>query len=210
MNKLSDTSQLTKLGSENTTYTYEGADPTLLERFPSPLKGPGIGEVSIEAPEFTSLCPMTGQPDFATIVVEYLPKDWCVESKAWKLYLGSYRQVGEFHESCIRRITNDLVRLLDPYSMVVRGEFTPRGGIPFWPTIHYEKPELTVELEDLAIDAPIPTHLVLDGMAGADEALITIQGSIVGYVFVENGESHFTDFRRHTDLGNAQDINALN
>ena len=146
--KLSDTTDLKKLGSD-TTYTYEGADKKLLERFPNPLKkGPGVGSVNIRSPEFTSLCPMTGQPDFATIVVDYIPKDWCVESKAWKLYLGSFRQFGEFHESCIRRIANDLIELLDPYMLRVVGEFTPRGGIPFWPTVAYTRPEVRFDLQE--------------------------------------------------------------
>ena len=135
--KMSETEGLKKLGSD-TEYKYDGADDTLLERFPNPLKkGPGVGTINITSPEFTSLCPLTGQPDFATIVVDYEPGDWCVESKSWKLYLGSYRNVGEFHESCVRRIANDLIKLLDPRRLRVVGEFTPRGGIPFWPAIDY-------------------------------------------------------------------------
>lgn len=142
-----DTSALQALGS-STVYKYEGADPTLLERFESPFKkifdAPELANISstvrITAPEFTSLCPMTGQPDFATIVVEYTPGDWCVESKAFKLYLGSFRNVGEFHESCVARIARDLIELLSPKYLMVRGEFTPRGGIPFWPTVHYCQP----------------------------------------------------------------------
>jgi len=93
--------------------------------------------IKITAPEFTSLCPMTGQPDFATIKIRYRPRDWCVESKSLKLYLMSFRNSGEFHESCVGRIANDLVALLDPDFLRVRGEFTPRGGIPFWPDVRY-------------------------------------------------------------------------
>lgn len=155
---LSESDHLKKLGSENTKYTYEGADKHLLERFPNPMnKGPGEQSILITSPEFTSLCPKTGQPDFATIVLKYTPKDWCVESKAWKLYLGSYRNVGEFHESCVRRIVNDLIWLLDPLKLKVVGEFTPRGGIPFWPTIKYSRPAALVEwdlLKDGVIKLP--------------------------------------------------------
>lgn len=140
-----NTKDLKALGS-GTVYAYEGADAKLLERFENPFAkaelrlppaGAGAGRVLIRAPEFTSLCPLTGQPDFATIVIEYTPRDWCVESKSLKLYLGSFRQVGEFHEACVARIARDLVYLLDPVSLLVRGEFTPRGGIPFWPEVTY-------------------------------------------------------------------------
>jgi len=97
------------------------------------------GWVRIEAPEFTSLCPKTGQPDFATIVIDYQPDLWCVESKSLKLYLGSYRMHGAFHESCVSAISTALVELLDPVALTVEGRFTPRGGIPFWPRIQYSR-----------------------------------------------------------------------
>ena len=144
---LSKTDHLTHLGSEGTSYKYEGADSSLLETFPNPMSSVKHGKPSIEvtAPEFTSLCPLTGQPDFATIVINYVPNELCVESKAWKLYLGSFRNVGEFHESCVTRIAQDLIDLLDPIELTVHGQFTPRGGIPFWPKIEYTKP-LTVEV----------------------------------------------------------------
>jgi len=70
-------------------------------------------------------------------VVEYQPREWCVESKAWKLFLGSFRQTGEFHEACVTRIAQALVDLLQPEYLKVEGQFTPRGGIPFWPTFEY-------------------------------------------------------------------------
>jgi 7-cyano-7-deazaguanine reductase len=134
---LSQSDHLGALGSENTVYTYEGADANLLEAFPNPMSAYPGAMVKIVSEEFTSLCPKTGQPDFATIVVEYQPRDICVESKSYKLYLGSFRNVGEFHEACVARITTDLIELLDPLYLLVRGEFTPRGGIPFWPEIVY-------------------------------------------------------------------------
>ena len=140
--KLSKSDNLKSLGSNKTEYRYEHADPKLLERFPNPMNnGPKAeGTVRITAPEFTSLCPKTGQPDFAKIVIEYTPHEHCVESKSLKLYLGSYRNFGEFHEACVRRMVNDLVKLLDPTYLKITGEFTPRGGIPFWPTVEYYRP----------------------------------------------------------------------
>ena len=136
----SQTQGLKKLGNE-TTYTYKGADAALLESFPNPMResGNGVGTVNIRAPEFTSLCPITGQPDFATIVVDYDPDQLCVESKSFKLYLGSFRQHPEFHEACVAKIFDDLFTLLKPKRLLVRGEFTPRGGIPFWPEMRYPK-----------------------------------------------------------------------
>jgi 7-cyano-7-deazaguanine reductase len=136
---------LTHLGAK-TAYVYDKPDPALLEAFPNPfadrLVNPHMvtGTIHIEAPEFTSLCPITGQPDFATIVIDYRPREKCVESKSLKLYLGGFRMAGEFHESCVSRIANDLITLLDPHYIKVEGRFTPRGGIPFWPTAEYHRP----------------------------------------------------------------------
>ena len=84
-----------------TVYVYDHPTPSLLETFTSPFDEKIMGTVHIEAPEFTSLCPITGQPDFATIVIDYKPVIYCVESKSLKLYLGSFRMHGEFHESCV-------------------------------------------------------------------------------------------------------------
>ena len=137
--------QLKSLGSGSTSYNYDKPDAGLLEAFPNPFATPelnpagAVGTIHIECPEFTSLCPLTGQPDFAKIIIDYQPGGLCVESKSLKIYLGSFRMHGEFHESCVNRICNDLVILLDPVSLAVRGEFTPRGGIPFWPTAEYRK-----------------------------------------------------------------------
>jgi 7-cyano-7-deazaguanine reductase len=137
--------QLKSLGSGVTTYNYDKPDSTLLEAFPSPFAAVelnpagAVGTLHIECPEFTCLCPMTGQPDFGKIIIDYQPDLLCVESKSLKLYLGSFRMHGEFHEAGVNRICNDLVKLLDPTCLTVRGEFTPRGGIPFWPTAEYQK-----------------------------------------------------------------------
>lgn len=122
---------------------FNGPHAHLLERFAAPSANPTLNRhgtsqtVTITCPEFTSLCPKTGQPDFATIHIEYTPRAWCVESKSLKLYLMSFRNAGEFHEACITRIASDLLDLLEPDVLVVRGEFTPRGGIPFWPISTY-------------------------------------------------------------------------
>jgi 7-cyano-7-deazaguanine reductase len=113
-----------------------------LETFPNPFlhEASFTGSINIVAPEFTSLCPKTGQPDFAKIIIDYIPGQVCVESKSLKLYLGTFRMHGEFHEACVQRICSDLVKVLKPKWIRVKGEFTPRGGIPFWPLVEYYAP----------------------------------------------------------------------
>ena len=129
-NKMKSESQhLKSLGSNKTQYSYDKPDPSLLESF-SNQHGSNY-RVYVNAPEFTSLCPKTGQPDFATIEVSYVPNKLCLESKSFKLYLGSFRNHGEFHEDCTNRIMNDLIELLKPKEIKVRGKFAPRGGISF-------------------------------------------------------------------------------
>ena len=91
--------------------------------------------VRFTAPEFTSLCPMTGQPDFAHLVIDYVPGDWLVESKSLKLYLGAFRNHGAFHEDCTVSIARRLVAFLAPQWLRIGGYWYPRGGIPidvFW------------------------------------------------------------------------------
>lgn len=134
--------ELKALGSSSATrYYYDKPDSSLLETFPNPHEffTASTMSVRIVAPEFTSLCPKTGQPDFATIVIDYVPGKECIESKSLKLYLGSFRNHGEFHESCVSRIATDLIKLLNPEYLKVEGQFTPRGGIPFWPTVEYKQ-----------------------------------------------------------------------
>jgi len=99
-----------------------------LEVFPNPRPGRDY-EISFECPEFTSLCPRTGQPDFATIRITYTPGDSCVELKSLKLYLWSYRDEGVFHEDVVNRILDDLVGVCRPRRMKVVGDFLVRGGI---------------------------------------------------------------------------------
>lgn len=132
-----NTEHLQSLGSQATTYQYHKPDPKLLEAFGAPFSEQTVNVIEIVAPEFTSLCPKTGQPDFATIVITYVPNALCVESKSLKLYLGTFRMHGEFHEACVARIHYDLMCLLRPKFLEVQGQFTPRGGIKFWPTVRY-------------------------------------------------------------------------
>lgn len=101
-------------------------------------------------------CPLTGQPDFATIVIDYRPAALCVESKSLKLYMMAYRNTGEFHEACVTRILNDLVQVLKPVYMRVTGRFTPRGGIPFHPTVSYHIDDSGTDLLPGLFDAEVP------------------------------------------------------
>ena len=99
-----------------------------LETFPNPRPGRDY-EIAFECPEFTCVCPRTGQPDFATIRITYVPADLCVELKSLKLYLWSFRDEGHFHEDVTNRILDDLVKTLRPKRMTVVGDFNVRGGI---------------------------------------------------------------------------------
>ncbi len=96
--------------------------------------------VRFNCPEFTSLCPITGQPDFAEIRIAYLPDKRMVESKSLKLYLFSYRNHGAFHEDCVNQIMKDLIALMDPKYIEVTGFFAPRGGISIHPYANYGRP----------------------------------------------------------------------
>ena len=96
--------------------------------------------IEFDCPEFTCLCPMTGQPDFATITIEYVPADLCVELKSLKLYLWSYRNEGAFHEAVTNRILDDLVGLLQPRRLLVQGDFNIRGGIHTRVSCEYVRP----------------------------------------------------------------------
>jgi 7-cyano-7-deazaguanine reductase len=103
-----------------------------LEIFENPYSGLPEGrsyEIRFECPEFTCVCPKTGQPDFATIRIRYVPRESCVELKSLKLYLWSYRDEGAFHEDVTNRILEDLVQAVDPDEMTVEGDFMVRGGI---------------------------------------------------------------------------------
>lgn len=126
---------LTLLGSRHTEYRSDYA-PEVLEAFHN--KHPDNDYwVKFICPEFTSLCPITGQPDFATLIIRYIPDGKMVESKSLKLYLFSFRNHGDFHEDCINIIMKDLIALMDPKYIEVFGQFTPRGGIAIHPFANY-------------------------------------------------------------------------
>lgn len=127
------------LGETKTQYPTDYA-PAVLETFVN--KHPENEYlVTFNCPEFTSLCPKTGQPDFAKIVISYIPRERMVESKSLKLYLFSFRNHGDFHEDCVNIIMKDLVRLMDPRYLEVTGIFTPRGGISIYPFANYADPD---------------------------------------------------------------------
>lgn len=118
---------LTLLG-RGTLPTPPSPDQARLEAFPNPNPARAY-QVTFDCPEFTSLCPVTGQPDFARITVEYWPRRKCIESKSLKLYLGSFRNQGCFAEAIVNRILDDLVACCQPRRAVVTGRFSARGGI---------------------------------------------------------------------------------
>ncbi|AHM64779.1 preQ(1) synthase [Paenibacillus polymyxa] len=136
--KPEEMTDVTLLGNQGTQYTF-AYDPAILESFDN--KHPYRDYfVKFNCPEFTSLCPITGQPDFATIYISYIPDIKMVESKSLKLYLFSFRNHGDFHEDCVNIIMNDLIKLMDPRYIEVWGKFTPRGGISIDPYTNYGKP----------------------------------------------------------------------
>ena len=126
---------LTLLENKKTVYS-DKYNPDALETFIN--KHPDNDYmVTFDCPEFTSLCPITGQPDFARIIINYIPDIKMVESKSLKLYLFSFRNQGDFHEDCINIIMKDLVKLMNPKYLEVKGIFTPRGGIAIYPFANY-------------------------------------------------------------------------
>lgn len=128
-------SSCTLLGAAGVKYVSDYA-PEMLETFEN--KHPRQDYlVTFDCPEFTSLCPKTGQPDFGHIIINYIPDKLMVESKSLKLYLFSFRNHGDFHEDCVNIIKNDLVKLLQPRYLEVKGIFMPRGGISIIPFANY-------------------------------------------------------------------------
>lgn len=119
------------LGNQNTAY-YTDYNPSVLETFVNKHQGREY-VVTFDCPEFTTLCPKTGQPDFGHIYITYIPRERMVESKSLKLYLFSFRNHGDFHEDVVNIILNDLWKLMDPRYLEVRGVFMPRGGISIHP-----------------------------------------------------------------------------
>ena len=142
---------LEQLGSE-TKLPNDPSEATL-ERVQNPQSDVNYN-VRFTAPEFTSLCPMTGQPDFAHLVIDYVPGDYLVESKSLKLFLGSFRNHGAFHEDCTISIARRLVDLLDPKWLRIGGYWYPRGGIPI--DVFYQTGEMP---KDVWIpDQGVPTY----------------------------------------------------
>ena len=128
---------LSLLGNQQVSYS-SNYNPDILETFDN--KHPNHDYfVKFNCPEFTSLCPITGQPDFATIYISYIPDVKMVESKSLKLYLFSFRNHGDFHEDCVNIIMKDLIQLMNPRYIEVWGKFTPRGGISIDPYCNYGK-----------------------------------------------------------------------
>ena len=129
---------VTLLGNQNVKYSFD-YKPDVLETFDN--KHPDVDYwVKFNCPEFTSLCPITSQPDFATIYISYVPDIKMVESKSLKLYLFSFRNHGDFHEDVVNIIMKDLIKLMEPRYIEVWGKFLPRGGISIDPYTNYGKP----------------------------------------------------------------------
>lgn len=145
---MSNAEHLQSLGSQGTTYEYDHPEAVQLEAF-AYVGSKALQLVGFKTDEFTSLCPKTGQPDFASIDIAYIPRDLGVESKSLKLYLFRYRNHGSFHEDCMSKIASDLVTAIDPKYLRVIGDFTKRGGIAIKPVSEY-----------IAEDSQRPTELL--------------------------------------------------
>lgn len=130
-----ETEGLTKLGKPSS-FRFDNPDVSMLEAFPNKFPGRDY-VIQFEHPEFTSLCPMTGQPDFGTIRIRYVPGERCVESKSFKLYMGAFRNHGSFMESLTNMIADDFVSLLAPRRMTVEGFFNVRGGTEISVRVEY-------------------------------------------------------------------------
>jgi 7-cyano-7-deazaguanine reductase len=124
---IDDTKGLTKLGSRSTEYVYDAPEASIIETFENKARHRDY-VIELEHPEFTSLCPVTGQPDFATIRVKYIPAELCIESKSFKLYIVAFRGFQAFMETITNKILDDLSEACSPKWMQVAGCFSPRGG----------------------------------------------------------------------------------
>ena len=125
-----------------TEYRYNEPDASVLETFDNPYPT-SAWVVALLCNEFTTLCPVTGQPDYGRLRIEYVPGDLCVESKSLKLYLMRYRNEGTFHEACVNRVADDLCSRLSPRYLRVYGDFNPRGGIAIKPLAVRSAPDLS-------------------------------------------------------------------
>ncbi|UOQ95561.1 preQ(1) synthase [Halobacillus shinanisalinarum] len=138
-----DLTDLSLLGNQGTAYSFE-YNKEVLETFDNQHPNRDYF-VKFNCPEFTTLCPKTGQPDFATIYISYIPDIKMVESKSLKLYLFSFRNHGDFHEDSVNTIMNDLIELMEPRYIEIWGKFTPRGGISIDPFCNHGKPDTKFE-----------------------------------------------------------------
>ena len=139
---------LTQLGEK--TPLPNAPEEAVLERVPNPQKGTNY-LVRFTAPEFTSLCPITGAPDFASLMIDYVPKDFLVESKSLKLFLGSFRNHGAFHEDCTVSIGKRIIDAIDPLWLRIGGSWYPRGGIPIDVFFQTGKPPEDVWVPDQGV-----------------------------------------------------------
>lgn len=136
---LEEFGNVSSLGASKTNYPTD-YDPSVLEYFLNKHSDNDY-VVSLDAYEFSSLCPKTHQPDFAKVVISYIPNEKMVESKSLKLYLFSFRNHGSFHEDCMNTVMEDLIKLMDPKYIEVRGIFAPRGGISIFPFCNWANPK---------------------------------------------------------------------
>jgi len=139
---MKERSDLKQLGSQGTEYMLDGPDKSILETFENKYPKRDYN-VQFIFPEFTSLCPKTGQPDFATIRVEYIPDQLCIESKSLKLYFFAYRNYGSFMETIVNKIIEDLVNVCQPRWMEITGDFNARGGTVIVVRAEYDSLEPT-------------------------------------------------------------------
>ena len=135
---LADARNLEQLGSK-TEYKYDQPHAGILETFPNPADPDNVYAVDLQFNEFTSLCPKTGQPDFAELKVTYWPREKCVETKSFKLYLFAYRNQGAFMERITNQIRDDLVKVLEPNKLLLTMQFNARGGIALTCAAQYDR-----------------------------------------------------------------------
>lgn len=152
-----DVSQLSQLGSKTTEYRDRNPSHDILESFPNPNLSRNY-EIRLHFPEFTSLCPKTGQPDFATVDVLYIPDRLCVETKSLKLYFFAYRNEGSFMERIANRILDDLVQSIAPRWMKVVARFASRGGVRLEVFAEHHSADWGRGQNKLVTSVPIPTN----------------------------------------------------
>ena len=144
-----DTSELTQLGGS--TELPASPEEAIIEKVPNPHLNVDYN-VRFVCPEFTSLCPLTGQPDFAHIVIDYVPRNHLIESKSLKLYLHSFRNHGDFHEACTVSIAKKIIEAIEPTWLRIGGYWYPRGGIPIDVFFQTSEPPKAVWIPDQKVE----------------------------------------------------------